>query len=112
VDTQVRVDGVTKPCRVPAATGWVGQWWKPRAQGGEPAAAYAPRAPIAWYASHTNLPDGSFDAYRFAYVHRVDLTVPARARTMVLPKDRRILIFAAVRWNDLAALQPTEPIVR
>ncbi|MCX7800122.1 MAG: hypothetical protein N2109_07255 [Fimbriimonadales bacterium] len=112
VPSELRIDGVAKRILVPAATGWVGQWWRPQAGRGEPAPPFAPQTPVAWYATHTNLPDGSFDPYRFAYLHRVDVTVPEDARTMVLPNDRRIVVAAAVRWRDSEELRPAEPIVR
>ncbi len=113
VATEFRVGKSTVPRRVPAATGWIGQWWKPRSRNEDGLLpAFVPRAPVAWYATHLNRPDGSFDPYRFAYLHRIDLTVPPGATSLTLPNDRRIILVAGVRWSAPPRLVPTEPIVR
>ncbi len=113
VRAEFRVGGRTVPRLVPAGSGWIGQWWRPKpGDRGELVPAFVPSAPVAWYATHLDRPDGSFEPYRFAYLHRIDLPVPPGARTLTLPNDRRVAVAAAVRWSGPPRVQPTEPIVR
>lgn len=98
---------------VPRGSGWIGQWWKPKPGGeGELSPAFVPPAPVAWYATHLDRPDGSFEPYRFAYLHRIDLPIPSGATSLTLPDDRRVAVAAAVRWSAPPRVEPAEPIVR
>ncbi len=70
---------------------------------------YIRPAPLAWYADHRRLADGTNDAYRFAYLFRYEL--PANgAKTLTLPNDPRIVILAATLANkpgdDILPLHP------
>jgi len=59
------------------------------------APAYLKPAPIAWYADHRRLADGSNDAYHFAYLFRYELEIPANTTSIQLPNAPRVKVMAA-----------------
>ena len=110
---------------VPVAdwTGFIGQWdnrlwggqvpeltydWHNPLVGLQP--GYIKRQPVAWYADHKRKPDGSPDIYSFCYMFRYALDVPDSARSVTLPNDPSIRIFAATVADnpndDVTADQP------
>jgi alpha-mannosidase len=68
------------------------------------------RAPVAWFASHHHLADGSNDAYSYSYIFGYELAVPAGARTLTLPNNPHIRIFAATVSDGVAPLAPAHPL--
>ena len=108
--------------------GLVGQWdyrdWTSlqvpsRRPGGRPyqAAIYAglnpgfiKRAPIAWFASHHHLADGTNATYSYSYLFAYELPIPAGARSLTLPNNPAIRIFAATAVAGDAAVRPAAPL--
>lgn len=87
--------------------GYVGQWdnrlwkgevpemafqWKNEWAGLEP--GFIKPAPIAWYNSHYHTPQGDAH-YQYSYLFIHTLDVPTGAKSITLPNDPEILIFAA-----------------
>lgn len=109
-----RVGGQDKALTIQAWDGFIGQcdnriWegatedertsnWKHQLLGIAP--AYVKPAPIAWYADHRRLPDGSNDAYHFAYLFRYELNIPAGTTSIRLPNDPKVKITAATLLNS------------
>ena len=103
------VDGKPRALKLQAWDGFVGQWdtrlwegatedektfgWNHPLLGIVP--GYVKRDPIAWYADHRRLADGTNDAYHFAYLFRYAIDLPAGARTLTLPNDPKVVILAA-----------------
>lgn len=54
---------------------------------------------IAWFASHRHSPTGN-DAYRYSYIFKYEFSLPQNARTVILPVNYDIKIFAATVAND------------
>jgi alpha-mannosidase len=72
---------------------------------------YIKRDPVAWYADHNRLADGTNDPYRFCYLFRYAIDLPAGAKTVTLPKNRDIRILAAtVSTAPLAPTLPAAPL--
>jgi len=55
---------------------------------------YVKPATLAWYASHHHTADGLNEPYQYSYIFAYDLDLPASARTLVLPDNQKIRIFA------------------
>ncbi|MGH9483154.1 MAG: glycosyl hydrolase-related protein, partial [Terriglobales bacterium] len=116
-------------------TGYIGQWdyrdWSTHTvelpagrggRGGRGARAYTyqlyaglhpgtiKRAPVAWFASHHHLADGSNDAYSYAYIFAYEINLPAGATSLTLPNNPNIRIFAAAVTNAAAPLTPAQPL--
>ena len=69
------------------------------------------RAPVAWYADHKRLPDGTNDPYQFCYLFRYDIPVPDGARALQLPDNARVRILAATVSHDHNAdVQAAQPL--
>jgi len=114
--------------------GYVGQWdnrvWTTRqeiapARPGEPAGAprlrtiqefaglvpgFVKPAPVAWFASHRHLQDGTNDPYAYSYLFAYALDVPAGAATLTLPNDERIRVLAVTVSDEGPAVHPAAPL--
>lgn len=95
----------------------VAQWYD-RGAGVAPAAtrerivpAYLKTEPVAWVGTHRHTADGGREAYAFAQLFRYRIDLPPGARTLRLPDDPAVRIFAAsVAWNPNDAVRPaTDP---
>lgn len=113
------VDGKPHTLKIQAWDGFVGQWdtrlWegteeKPTFKVAGIQAGFVKRTPIAWYADHRRLADGTNDAYRFCYLFRYAIDLPKGAKTVTLPKDANIVIAAATiadaPGDDAKSLHP------
>ncbi len=64
---------------------------------------------IAWYASHCHSPKGN-EAYRYSYLYKYAINIPKGARSITLPKNEAIKIFAMTVADDgdedVTPLQP------
>ena len=118
------VDGKPRVLKIQAWDGFVGQWdtrlwdeveeddrgsgWDHKLLGIAP--GFVKRDPIAWYADHRRLADGTNDAYHFAYLFRYAIDLPTGAKTLTLPNDPEIVIVAATvggaPGDDVRALAP------
>jgi alpha-mannosidase len=67
-------------------------------------------APIAWFASHRHTVDGSNEPYAYAYIFAYALDLPAGARTLTLPNNEKIKIFAAAVAEDPGGVRPAVPL--
>jgi len=67
-------------------------------------------APVAWFASHRHLPDGTNDLYMYSYLFAYAIDLPAGARTLVLPKDEMIKVLAITLTDDPWAVKPVQPL--
>ena len=88
--------------------GFVGQWDNRQWDGEIPQLTYSwsnplvglvpgyiKRDTVAWCADHWRLPSGENDAYRFCYLFRYAIDVPANATILTLPRNERVRILAA-----------------
>jgi alpha-mannosidase len=101
--------------QVPYFSGFVGQWTSRVVNGKiepDPAKftpAYIKRTPVAWAATHRHNKDGRDDAYIYCYLFKLAFDVPKGVRTLTLPNDPRIRVFAVTAVKDprpgLAAAQ-------
>ena len=119
------------PLEIENWTGYIGQWdyrnWTThtvagRGRGGRGNRTYTyqlyaglnpgyiKRAPLAWFASHHHLADGSNDAYSYAYLFAYEINLPAGARTLTLPNDPKIRIFAATVEKADAPVMAAQPL--
>ncbi|MGH9412533.1 MAG: alpha-mannosidase [Terriglobales bacterium] len=71
---------------------------------------YIKRAPVAWFASHHHLPDGSNDAYSFSYLFGYEINLPAGVHSITLPDNPRVRIFAATVASGDRPLMPAHPL--
>jgi alpha-mannosidase len=107
VETSLQIDGKPMPLRVRDWRGRVGQWdhrlWpaedsEPDAPGAHGLAGIEPGfvAPgdIAWFASHHHTRDGDA-VYEYCYLYRVSIDLPEGAKSVRLPSDERVKLFAA-----------------
>lgn len=107
VQSNIDVDSKPVPARFGAWTGMIGQWdrrlwlgdvpertfgWSNELGGIEP--GYVKPDSVAWYCSHHHTPKG--DAYyMYCYLYKVAIDLPQGAKSIRLPKDERIKVFAA-----------------
>ncbi len=114
-----KVGSKTQSATVEDWGGYVGQWdrreWPgdvndPRYPWGshEPIGltpGFVKQGEIGWYVSHHHTPaDGGSDAlYRYCYMFKVGLDVPAGATSITLPNDSRIKVFAVTAANQPGA---------
>ncbi len=61
---------------------------------------FVKRAPVAWFASHRHLSDGSNDPYAYSYLYAYAFDVPAGATTLTLPVNSRIRVMAVTVAKD------------
>ena len=110
------VDGCETELEIQDWSGFIGQWdnriwrgaiaemafrWSNQYAGLTP--GYIKRAPVAWFSSHRHDNYGENDAYRFAYLFRYSIDLPAGARELALPDDPHIKILAVTAVQDEAA---------
>jgi len=117
---QIKIGDAAQPFVVPNWTGFIGQWdnriWDPSETGLEHALpptglkpGFIKRTPVAWYATHHNTPDG--DAYyQFSYLFEVSYDLPAGAKTLTLPDDSKIRVFAVSVSHEPAAAPAAAPL--
>lgn len=109
VDADFTIGDRVQTLRVPAWTGFIGQWddrtWDKEAGEVDHKAdghvtgittGFIKRTPLAWFATHRHHPTKGNEAYRFSYLFRVRLERAAGQTTLTLPKDPRVLVLAAV----------------
>ena len=74
------------------------------------APGFIKRAPIAWYASHHHNADGANENYSYSYLFGYVLDVPTNARTLVLPFNENIRIFAITASYERNEVKPAQPL--
>ena len=91
---------------IPAWTGFVAQWDSRLVDGKtahsyrQLATAFTKRGPLAWIGTHRHNRDGRNEAYVFCYLHKLALPLPSGAKSVRLPDDPSILVFAATVASD------------
>ena len=71
---------------------------------------YIKRAPLAWYASHHQLADGSTVPYSYSYLFAYELEIPAGATTLTLPNNPNIRLMAATVAEVAGKAAPAAPL--
>ena len=61
--------------------------------------AFTKRDNIAWFASHRHSPEAN-DAYQYSYLYKYEINLPKNAKSITLPKNDKIKIFAITVAND------------
>ena len=88
------VGGKQQIVGVPYYTGFIGQWGHDGQTVG-----YLKDAEVAWVGTHRHSGSGD-EPYEFTYMYRVRIDLPKGARTVQLPQDEHVVIFAATVAND------------
>jgi alpha-mannosidase len=116
IEGQFFVDGTSCKLNIQSANGYVGQFYnrvfaldKETVTGINN--AFSKQNNIAWFASHRHISYPSAnDAYQYSYIFKYEITVPAGSKTLTLPSNQNIRIFAITvaknENDDLKALQP------
>jgi len=63
---------------------------------------YLKQTALAWVGTHRVLRDGTADSYRFGYLHRAVLALPAGSKVLTLPNDLHIFVTALSVADDPA----------
>jgi alpha-mannosidase len=118
------VDGRPVKLNISDWSGYLGSWDNRVFEGGavfafgysvnNPLASLTPgfikRDPLAWFCSHRHFPQRD-EEYRYSYLFKYRLDVPAGAKTLTLPKNPRIRVLAvSVAQNDNDATVPAQPL--
>ncbi len=61
--------------------------------------AFTKRDNIAWFVSHRHNPESN-DAYNYSYLYKYEIDIPEGTRSVTLPSDKRIKIFAVTVANN------------
>ena len=72
---------------------------------------YVKPAQIAWYASHFHTAEGLNQPYRYSYLFSYAVDLPANARTITLPKNDKIRVFAVSVADESPRVTPAQPLV-
>jgi alpha-mannosidase len=107
------IDGRPQSRTIQNWTGYIGQWDNRLWQGVVPGLTYswnnklsglAPGfikpATVAWFSSHRHDPQNGNEYYRYAYLFKYGLDLPVGAKSLMLPNDDRIRIFAVTVAKD------------
>ena len=66
---------------------------------------------VAWYASHRHHPKNGNEFYQYCYLFKYGFELPPGARTITLPDEPRIRVFAvSVARNDHEETRPARPL--
>jgi alpha-mannosidase len=108
-----KVDGTDHPLTVEDWTGYVGQWdnrlwqgvvpgltysWKNRLVGLTP--GFSKPATVAWYLSHRHDPSRGNEYYKFTYLFKYAIDLPAGAKELTLPDNEKVRVFAITAAAD------------
>ena len=110
------IDGQATPLQIQQWTGKVGQFYNrilSRDQNSvvEMQNPFVKTDNIAWFASHTHSAYPSKnEAYQYCYLYKYEITIPAGAKTLTLPDNKKIkllaLTVAAPNAGNVTTLQP------
>ena len=101
--------------------GFIGQWddrhWSSRDTSNDDygqmtglTPAYIKRADLAWYCSHHHNAAGRNVSYRYSYLFAYPLDLPAGTRTLTLPTNDKIRIFAISVADEISTVEPVQPL--
>jgi alpha-mannosidase len=71
---------------------------------------YVKTAPVAWFASHRHLPDGTNDPYMYSYLFAYAIDIPAGSKTLTLPDDEKVRIMAVTLSDEPWPVKPAQPL--
>jgi len=124
VPATFQIDGQAKNVTVEDWSGYVGQWdnrlwqgvvpgltynWKNKLAGLTP--GFVKPATVAWFLSHRHDPQKGNEYYKFSYLFKYGLDVPAGAKALKLPDNDRVRIFALTAANNSNdQVQPARPL--
>ena len=85
-----QVDGKDYSFNIPFYSGFIGQWgWKGESEG------YMKDASIAYVGTHRHSSRaGGNESYIYTYLYKICLNITSDARTLILPKDAGVALFA------------------
>ena len=120
ISAQIKIGVTDQSFEVPNWTGFIGQWdnrmWDPAdtsvEHNGGPIGltpGFIKRTPVAWFATHHNTPQG--DAYyEYSYLFQLSYDLPEGAKTLTLPDNPKIRVFAVSVGHESAATPPAAPL--
>ena len=71
---------------------------------------YMKPAGLAWYASHQHTTDGLNQPYRYSYLFAYPIEVSGNPRSLTLPNNDKIRVFAISTVNENPKLTPAQPL--
>jgi alpha-mannosidase len=71
---------------------------------------YIKRTPVAWYASHHHIADGSSVPYSYSYLYAYSMDIPPDATTLTLPNNSNIRILAVSAAEVSGKASPAAPL--
>jgi alpha-mannosidase len=71
---------------------------------------YIKRADLAWYCSHHHNTAGENVAYRYSYLFAYPIDLPAGAKTIRLPENDKIRVFAISVAGENPEVKPAQPL--
>jgi alpha-mannosidase len=73
-------------------------------------AGFVKRAGVAWYASHHHTAAGLNEPYQYSYLFAYAIDLPANARTLQLPDNDQVRVFAISVAEENPELIPAQPL--
>lgn len=117
VHANFAIDGQTAELNIQQWNGYVGQFYNRLLTRNQENVevmenSYVKNDNIAWFASHTHSEyPMKNETYQYCYLYKYEMAVPAGAKTMVLPKDRRIKVLAmTIAQATTPTLTPTQAL--
>jgi len=71
---------------------------------------YVKTAGVAWYASHQHTPQGLNQPYKYAYLFAYPIDLPPGQRTLTLPNNSNIRVFAISAVEHGSDVTPAQPL--
>jgi alpha-mannosidase len=71
---------------------------------------YIKRADVAWYCSHHHNAAGENVPYGYSYLFAYAIDLPAGAKTITLPNNGRVRIFAISVADESPEVKPAQPL--
>lgn len=116
VKDNLQIDGVAYPMNVQRGTGYIGQFYNRNLTTDQIMVTsinspFVKKDNIAWYASHRHLAyPTQNDAYQYCYIYKYEIDIPQGAKTIKLPENRRIKIFAITAAKNTTTIKPLIPL--
>jgi alpha-mannosidase len=102
----IEVDGQKTEVNIPYYSGFYGQWgWKSHSE------AFLRDASIAYLGTHRHSEKrGGNESYVYTYLYKIGIPVTANAKTLILPRDRNLALFAATLSDNPNQVQAANEI--
>ncbi len=110
------IDGASFPLNVQRGTGYIGQFYNRNLTPDQITVTsinspFVKKDNIAWFASHRHLAyPTQNDAYQYCYIYKYEINIPQGAKTIKLPDNRRIKIFAITAARNSNDIKPLIPL--